>query len=68
MSVQYDSLGDVLANLQSALEESRTARRRLEEMLSSQIESLWSDNAALRDELHESVTALSNRIEANRGT
>lgn len=41
------------------------AWERLGEAMAAQIDQLWQDRAALRDELHGSVVALSNRIEAN---
>ena len=57
------NLADLLEKLQSGLDESRAARARLEAMLTGQIESLWADQAALRDELHSTNAALANRIE-----
>lgn len=57
------NLADLLVKLQRGLDESRAARARLETMLTFQIDELWKDNAALRDELHSTNAALANRIE-----
>lgn len=56
-----------LLELSRSLDDYREATRKMERHFADQIERLWQDAEARRDELNESITALSNRIEANRG-
>lgn len=62
------TLNDLLGNLAEAVNDYRASVTKMQDWVQFQTEELWRDQAALRDEVHESVTALSNRIEANRGT
>jgi hypothetical protein len=57
------TLNDHLANLTNAVEEYRRSVKHAQEHFSFEVEQLWRDQAELRDELHESITALANRIE-----
>ena len=52
-----------LLELSRSLDDYRAAVDRMKDLYKLETEQLWRDQAALRDELHESVTALSNRIE-----
>ena len=61
------SLDDLLGKLATALDESMAARARVEDMFMARLNAAEQDTAALRDELHTSVVALSNRIEAQHG-
>lgn len=53
-----------LLELSRAVDDYRAATRKMETHFAEQIERLWQDSAERRDELNESVNALSNRIEA----
>jgi len=52
-----------LLELSRSLDEYRAAVKKAQDHFAFEVEQLWRDQAELRDELHESVTALSNRIE-----
>lgn len=54
-----------LLELSRSLDDYRAAVKKAQDMFAFEVERLWDDQAALRDELHTSVAALSNRIEAN---
>lgn len=58
------TLADLLDKLVTAVEEHSAVTKRGMEMLAAEIDALWKDRANLRDDVSESVTALSNRIEA----
>lgn len=62
------TLGDHITNLQSALDDYQRSVTKLQDWITFEAEQMWRDQAALRDELHESVVALSNRIEAATAT
>lgn len=57
------SLGDLLDKLANAVQEHATVMDKAVRMLNQRDEELWSDMAALRDELHSTNAALANRIE-----
>jgi hypothetical protein len=55
----FDDLrGDIMGVLQS-MSAAHNAQQKLDEAMAADIQRLWADNAALRDELH----AVSNRLE-----
>lgn len=58
------TIPELLDELVTAVEDYSRTVGKLQEYLTLEVAALWSDRAALRDEVHESVTALSNRIEA----
>lgn len=62
--MEEPTLTDHLVALSAAVEQYRSATAKAEQHLAAQIEALWVDSAERRDELHESVTGLSNRLEA----
>lgn len=56
----FDDLrGDILGVIQS-MGDAHRAQQKLDEAVAADIQRLWADNAALRDELH----ALANRVES----
>lgn len=57
------TLPDLLDKLAASVEDYRRAVNRMQDGFRFEVEALWQDQAALRDEVHESVSALSNRIE-----
>lgn len=62
------TLAQLLASLTEAVEDYRRVVNRMQDGFRFEVEALWQDQSALRDEVHESVKALSNRIEgATRG-
>jgi hypothetical protein len=61
--VSEPTLNDHLDKLAAAVEDYRRTVKRMQDVFTFEVEALWQDQAALRDEVHESVTALSNRIE-----
>ena len=56
----FDSLREDFANAFAAISDYAQAQRRHAVATTEEIERLWADNAALRDELH----ALANRVES----
>jgi hypothetical protein len=57
------TLNDHLAELAKSLDEYRAAVKRAQDHFAFEVEALWKDQADLRDEVHTTTTALSNRIE-----
>ena len=54
---------DHLLELSRSLDAYRTAVQKAHDHFTFEVEQLWRDQAALRDEVHTAVTTLSNRIE-----
>lgn len=57
------TLLDLIDKLATAVTEHAAVTDKAVRMLAGQIDEVWADNAALRDELHSSNAALANRIE-----
>ena len=57
------NLPELLDKLGRAVEEHARVTDKAVRMLAGQIDEVWKDNAALRDELHSTNAALANRIE-----
>lgn len=57
------NLPELLEKLGRAVEEHARVTDKAVRMLAGQIDEVWKDNAALRDELHSTNAALANRIE-----
>lgn len=58
-----EPLPDLLDKLARAVDEHARVTDKAVRMLAGQIDEVWKDHAALRDELHESNAALAHRIE-----
>jgi hypothetical protein len=56
----FDSLREDFAGAFTAINDYAQAQRRHAQLMTAEVERLWEDNAALRDDLH----ALANRVEA----
>lgn len=60
-----NTLNGHLLELSRSLDEYRAAVKKAQDHFAFEVEELWKDQAALRDELYEITAALGNRIEAN---
>lgn len=57
------TLPDLLDKLVAAVEDYRRVVARMQDGFQFELEALWKDQEDLRDEVHVSISALSNRIE-----
>lgn len=61
--MEEKTLNGHLLELSRSVDDYRAAVKKAQDLFSFEVEKLWDDQAALRDELHTSLEALSNRVE-----